>query len=404
MCPKPIRRRLPKHQKTKRQSQVSFSATTLESLEAEQRDYYVRDSKTQGLNVKVTPAGRKVFLLRYNMPGRRGRKLTLGVFPRMTVPQARKLAMEAWAEIANGVDPAQLKADLANAATVEVFARRYLKEQVEIHTSAQTARDYESMLRNHVLPQIGSMRLDEVQRVDIERIHRSMRATPTRANRTLAVVKAMFNKAGDWGVLPYGNNPAVRIKLYNEEKRTRYFDGEEQEKIGQAIRELRAENPMSQSAYDAIVFLFRTGCRTKEALNLRWDDIDLERGEARLRESKTGAGKLFLGSSAVQLLQSIASTSQSEWVFPGRSLDRPLERLKKPWQKICQHASLKDAHLHDIRHTVGTYLAARGRTSSATAVLRHTNSSTTDRYVHPHIETIRIDPDAAISELTKRGI
>lgn len=76
MCPKPIRRRLPKHRKQVRQKLFSFSTTAIERLVAEEKDYYVRDSKTPGLNLKVTPAGKKVFLLRYDILGRRGRKLS----------------------------------------------------------------------------------------------------------------------------------------------------------------------------------------------------------------------------------------------------------------------------------------------------------------------------------------
>lgn len=61
MCPKSIHRRLPKHRKQAREKQFSFSATALERLIADKKDYYVRDSKTPGLNLKVTPAGKKFF-------------------------------------------------------------------------------------------------------------------------------------------------------------------------------------------------------------------------------------------------------------------------------------------------------------------------------------------------------
>ncbi|MDA5095008.1 tyrosine-type recombinase/integrase [Aliiroseovarius sp. KMU-50] len=395
---------MPKHKKQSRQTLFSFSATALESLEPDERDYYVRDTKTPGLVVKVTPAGKKVFILRYRMPGKGGRKLTFGPFPRVSVPQARKLAREAWLDIANGEDPATKKSDLSKVVTVKNFAQRYLQEQVAAHASPSTARDYASMLYNHVIPAIGNMKLDEVQRVDVEKIHLGMRSTPTRANRTLAVMKAMFNKAGDWGLLPYGKNPAVRIRLFKEKRRQRFFDTDEQRRIARAISELREEYPRSQSAFDAIKFMFRTGCRTKEALNLRWEDISFEREEALLRQSKTGERKLYLGDAAIRLLQSIASTSNSEWVFPGRSEDKPLERLKRPWEKICNHARLRDARVHDIRHTVATYLSTHGRKSSATEILGHTNSKTTDLYSHPIEGIIREDLNGVISMFEKSGI
>lgn len=381
-----------------------FNASAIENLVAGEKDYYVRDEKTHGLNLKVTPVGRKVFLLRYRVEGGKGRKLTMGVFPRMSVAQAREAAWQAWAAISKGEDPSDKRVEEKRAVTVEAFSERYLSEQVNVHAAKSTQRDYASMLRNNVVPLIGAKLLKDVTREDVERIHRFMHETPARANRTVAVIKAMYNKAGDWGVLPYGNNPALRVRLFKEVGRTRYFDEAEQRRIALAIKKIREENPISQSACDAIQFLFRTGCRTKEALNLRWTDIDFEMGEARLRTSKTGQDDLILGNAALELLQSITARSQSEWVFPGRKLDRPLERLKRPWDKVCKIAQLEDAHLHDIRHTVGTYLAAKGRVSTATFVLRHKNSGTTDKYKHPHFETIKEDLDKAISGMKNRGL
>ena len=401
MCPRTIHLSKKKPKESKRPEPISFGQTAIERLEPSEKDYYRRDTKVPGLNVKVTPKGRKVFLLRYDMPSKRGCKLTLGVFPRMSAPEARKCAMEAWGRINAGIDPASEKAQQSKRVTVAEFAQRYLNEQVEVRASAKTYRDYKSMLETIVIPSLGSMYLEDVNRADIERLHGSMKSRATRANRTLAVIKAMFNKAGDWGVIAYSDNPALRLKPYKEDNRKRYFNAEEQRRIAAAIRDLRIEYPRSQSAFNAIQFMFRTGCRTSEALGLRWSDIDFEQEVARLRTSKTGAGELTLGQDALELLQAIARTTQSEWVFPGRTLNKPLERLKRPWSKICEVAELENARLHDIRHTVGTYMTLDGRTSSAQQVLRHTNSRTTDQ---AHRETIVRDLNAGIGLIRKNGL
>lgn len=404
MRPKPIRRRLPEHRKPARETHISFSTTALEKLTADAKDYYVHDTKISGLNIKVTPVGRKVFLLRYSLPGKRGAKMTLGVFPRLSVPQARKFATAAWVEINAGMDPAKSNKEHLKAVTVKDFAKRYLEEWVNVRTSKSSQRDYASMLNNNVLPRIGHMRLEEVRRVDIENLHRALSKTPVRANRTIAVTKAMFNKAGDWEIMPYQNNPALRIKLNKEEGRERSFNSSERIRIGAALKELRGQNPMSQSAFDAIVFLFRTGCRTSEALGLRWQLIDYERCRATLIKSKTGKGYLHLGDDAIELLQSIASTSNSEWVFPGRTLDKPLKGIRRPWAKICEHAQITDARPHDIRHTVATCLGENGSVSSAQAILRHKNSKTTGRYINLHQVTILSDLNKAIKGIRKNGI
>ena len=260
MRPKPIRRRLPKHRKPARETHISFSTTALEKLAAGEKDYYVHDTKIPGLHVKVTPTGRRVFLLRYRMLGARGRKMMFGVFPQLSVPQARKLATDAWVDINAGIDPARKKQEVLKAITVKDFAARYLEEWVSVRLSKSSQRDYASMLHNNVLPRIGHMCIEEVQRVDIEKLHLALSNKPVRANRTLAVTKALFNKAADWGIMPYQNNPALRIKQNREEGRERSFNGDERTRIGAAIKELRDQYPQSQSSFDAIIFLFRTGC------------------------------------------------------------------------------------------------------------------------------------------------
>lgn len=408
MCPRIVRIRKkkakPEVEDSPQSSLISFSHTAIERLQAGPKDYYRRDSKTPGLNVKITPKGRKVFLLRYDMPWKRGRKLHLGVFPKMSVPEARQAAMEAWSKINAGIDPAIERAETAKRVTVADFAQRYLSEHVEVRLSKKAQRDYRSLLENIVVPKLGTSYLEDVKRADVERLHGALRDKPAQANRLLSVIKAMYNKAGDWGVLSHSENPAMRLKPYKEEARKRYFNSDEQRRISAAIKQLRKEYPASQSAFEAIQFMFRTGCRTSEALGLRWDDIDWEKRQALLRTSKTGPGELFLGDDAIELLQAIARNSRSEWVFPGRRLDKPLERIKRPWAKICELAELKDARPHDIRHTVGTFMTADGRTFSAQMVLRHTHGTTTERYTHAHFEAILRDLNQAVGAIRKNGL
>ena len=55
------------------------------------------------------------------------------------------------------------------------------------------------------------------------------------------------------------------------------------------------EKPMSRSSVAAIRFLFATGCRLGEALTLCWEDVELERGIARLRDDKASeTGRVVL--------------------------------------------------------------------------------------------------------------
>ena len=71
------------------------------------------------------------------------------------------------------------------------------------------------------------------------------------------------------------------------------------------------------SAIAAIRLLMLTGCRKSEILTLRWEYVDLEAGELRLPDSKTGAKVVHLGDPAISVLQGIQRKEDNPWVLPG---------------------------------------------------------------------------------------
>ncbi|WP_420325235.1 tyrosine-type recombinase/integrase [Mameliella sp.] len=376
----------------------SFNVRDLQRIEPNGTDQWIHDPATRGLSLKVTASGRKVFVLRYRTESNRQRKLTLGSFPEMTVAVAREAAVRHWSQIFSGGDPAQGRADKKTIKVAELV-EIYLKDDAKPKLSPATYKRYEAVLRKKVVPSLGAVPLADLTRSDIECLHRSMAATPVNANRMLAVFKAMLNKAEDWDLLPKRSNPAARIKMNKEKRRIRYFTDDEQAKIFSAIEHLRPKMPKSENGFDAIMLLFYTGCRPGEVLRLRWEDIDLSGRTAALHMTKTGEARLPLSNSAVNLLQSIAAQRTGAWVFPGADPDRHLTSLVRPWKRICEVAQLSNARLHDIRHTVATYIAASGNLYSAQVILRHTTPAMTTRYAHPFDVAVRHDLNEAINKI-----
>ena len=84
---------------------LKLTKTTFETARPQARDYELRDTTLAGFICKVTPAGRKVFMLSYRTPTGERRKPSLGVFGAPTVNQARKLAQEHLAAVRAGEDP-----------------------------------------------------------------------------------------------------------------------------------------------------------------------------------------------------------------------------------------------------------------------------------------------------------
>ena len=112
-----------------------------------------------------------------------------------------------------------------------------------------------------------------------------------------------------------------------------------------------------------ITVLAETGLRVKkEALPLRWSDVDLESepGCIRVRDSKTAAGirAVYLTKHCRNTLvqwRELLGTNFSPFVFPSpRIPDRPLFDYKKAWQKAAKEAGLPDRRLYDLRASFAT--------------------------------------------------
>ena len=132
-------------------------------------------------------------------------------------------------------------------------------------------------------PAIGEMRIAEVERKDIAKLHFDLRDKPYQANRTLGVLSKMFSLAEIWGLRPDGSNPCRHVKRYKESKRERFLSPEETERLGEILREAESEMP---SAVAAFRLLLLTGCRLSEIQFLRWEYVKDDCIE--LPDAKTG--------------------------------------------------------------------------------------------------------------------
>jgi integrase len=157
-------------------------------------------------------------------------------------------------------------------------------------------------------------------------------------------------------------NPFDQIELLNETK------GRRQAKILAFEEERRLMSAIPPNSYlrPLLVLLIETGLRVfREALPLKWEDIDLKNHVLHVRSSKTEAGERI-----VPLTQRCESTLL-EWhrflegtfphVFPNiRRGDTPLRDIHRTWKDLLTKAQVPDMWLHDLRATFASRLSACG--------------------------------------------
>lgn len=385
----------------------------VESAPAKDVRYTVWDTALPGFGVRIAPTGVRTFIVRYRPLGNSSLKrfMTIGRFGPITVDQARKRAQKILGDVADGQDPAARSNARHSAPTLAEVAAEFQKSHISLKLKPTTAASYTLVLNRYIVPKFGNHKLSSVSRAEVAKLHESMSATPYMANSTVALLGSLYSWAARRGLAPDGLNPARRIDRFEESARERFLTMEEFARLGAALREAetvgipydvdearptakhaaKPENRLviiAPDALAAIELLVLTGCRLREILNLRWQEIDFERGLLFLQDSKTGRKTVVLGAPAITVLKSLPHVG--DCVFPGSDGTKPRSDLKRPWAAIKRHAGLTGLRIHDLRHSFASVGAGAGLGLPVIGrLLGHSQPGSTAQYAHLADEATR---------------
>lgn len=352
----------------------------------EPREYALRDARQPGLILRVQPSGARSWIMRARVNGRQV-KWSLGPFPEMTVKAARKAANALLAGDAPPPPPPP------SAPLFSAFQAEHELKHGWLYKPSGL-RTYRSYVRLQLLPAFGAKRLDQITRPDVVRWFECYSATsPGGANRALGILSQILGASQDWGQLPEGwINPATGIR-HNRRKIVGIFLSEAQ--MGRLGAVLTARfNEQGCMASAALRLLTLTGCRVGEAIDLEWRDVLHDR--LRLRDSKTGARDVMIGSATRRFLKAHRARlnldhggDDHDPVFPLPD-GAKYETVRTVWLAVRRAAALPSTlRIHDLRHSFASHAIMSGETLLTTSrLLGHRRLQTTARYAHLADETL----------------
>ena len=181
------------------------------------------DTDVPKLAVRVTHLGSKTFyVVKRTATGVAWVKL--GVFPEMTIEQARKAAVLILGEFASGADPAAARRAHRGEPTLQELFESYLQNKRKrdgTPLQARTVDEYRHIVRRY-LATLMPLKLSELGHERFALMHRKIGAkTPYAANRAKALVSALFNYARDKRLYTE-ENPATGLRSFAEESRDRF--------------------------------------------------------------------------------------------------------------------------------------------------------------------------------------
>jgi integrase len=371
---------------------AKLTKRTVDSSPPKVSEYFVWDDAIPSFGLRVLPAssrypnGTKTFILQYRNKYGDTRRLKLGRMGQITPDKARELAKEHLAAIASGHDPQEEKRQQKEAINVNQLSEMYMDKHARQRKRPRSIKSDETLLRLHILPVIGSKKVDAITRKDIVNLHHKMKDTPGAANRTLALISKMFNLAEKWEIRPDHTNPCLHVEKYDENQLERYLSETEFAELSDVLTESERTGTESPSVIAAIRLLIFTGARVSEILNLEWSQVDFTSRCLRLTATNTKEKKkktIQLPPAALEVINSIERQDDSPWVITGKVPGNPLVNIRKPWGRIRKRASLNDVRLHDLRHSFASVAVSSGMSLPMIgALLGHTQSQTTQRYAH----------------------
>ena len=175
-------------------------------------------------------------------------------------------------------------------------------------------------------------------------------------------------------------NPCAGIKKLNELSRMKTLSDDDINKLIAG-----ATNKLTR---DLITFLIYTGCRKGEALNLKWDDVDLKNDVIAIKGTKTKYDRYIPISKPLKELIGNIERNQGLYVFINAG--KKIGDFKRSFHTACKNAGLKDLRIHDLRHVFASKMVMNGTSLYITGeLLGHRTTQMTKRYSHLVPDTLK---------------
>lgn len=378
-------------------AQGRISKSTVDSLAPGERDLFLWDTGIKGFGVKVTPAGRKVYLFQYRVKGKTVPvRKTIGEHGPITADKARIEAQILRGEVARGGDPVNDKkrSEIATAKASEErlselqrleelnsrllvasLANRFITEHVEVQ-KPRSLRFYEPIVRLHIIPAIGSIPMPALTRDDIDRMIESIpvKQAVNRRNVFMAAAR-IWNWAAKRVSLPESSPFNATVRPNKPSSRDRVLSDDELVAIWNAsLKMLHPYGPWYR-------LLAVTGQRRDEVAGMDWSELDRSLAMWNLQGSRVKNAKhhvVPLSPFSISLLDELAGgdewpktglvfTATGKTPISGFSLAK-----RRIDDEIAKVEPIEEWRVHDLRRTMATGYQRLGiRLEVTEAALNH---------------------------------
>lgn len=310
----------------------------------------------------------------------------------------------------------------ASKTTLNDFSKKWLETYVKPNLSPTTYQSYNEKLNMHILPYLGSKRLDKIKPLDLDNLYNFLLTKPTNrkdefgnfktlspasVHRVHEILSSIFNNALRWDLVPY--NPCTKV-IQPKYRRTKMscYDEETSKRL---INTLLQKAPTKYKCF--VILAILTGFRRGEIVGLHWDDIDFKNKKIAVNRSA-----YYLSGQSTNEKDPKSETSNRTITVPGICFELLKQwraeqgkmrlALGNKWQgaknifttddgkimnpstgpkwfsEFLRKNNFRHIRFHDLRHTFATLLVGnKMNIKTVSSTLGHAQVSTTmNYYVH----------------------
>jgi integrase len=336
---------------------IKLTKSAIDALPTPKSDVVYWDVASPGFGVKVTPKGRKVFVVLYRTggAGSKLRKYTIGPYGRVTLHQARVAAQKVFAAKLEGRDPAAEKREAKRrivADRVEDLLEAFIAQRLSQNRSAA---EVSRLLRREVGKPWAGRSIHEIGKRDVVGVISAIeqRGAPAAANKTLKSIKTFLRWCVGRAILD--QSPAEGVPLpAREVARDRVLNDQELAQVILAARKIGG-------SYGGIVELLAlTGQRREEVARLQKEELDLAQRVWTLPRSRTKNAKEHVVHLSKQSLNVLMRADKHGLFVFSLVGTKPFNEFSRAKRRLDQLSGVTGWRLHDLRRTCVSGMARLG--------------------------------------------
>ncbi len=258
-----------------------------------------------------------------------------------------------------------------------------------------TYKREDALFRLWIAPVVGNKPFKDISPFDLEKIKKSMNSkkqSPRSIQYALALIRQIFNYAKIMKIY-HGDSPTKNVKAPKiDNKRHKFLSHDEADKL------LKALKMKSEQLYEISLVSLHCGLRAKEIFSLKWGDVDLERRQILIKDTKNNSNRVaYMTNDLVEMFSNKERKKPNELVFPDRN-KKEIMKISNVFPKTVKDLKLNEGIVdprdkvvfHSLRHTYASWMVENGTDLyTVKQLLGHKTLAMTERYSHVRNETLQ---------------